>query len=96
MASITKRHVHNFPWRNIITRSRILRAIITDNGTQFNNSMFKTYYQSYGIQLKFSSVAHPQTNGQTEVMNRAILEGLKRRILGAMGPRWTSSPTSYG
>ncbi|XP_064966989.1 uncharacterized protein LOC135613905 [Musa acuminata AAA Group] len=31
------------------------------------------------------SVAHPQTNGQTEVMNLAILEGLKRRISSAHG-----------
>ncbi|XP_065004125.1 uncharacterized protein LOC135636364 [Musa acuminata AAA Group] len=28
---------------------------------------------------------HPQTNGHTEVMNRAILEGLKKRVLGACG-----------
>ncbi|XP_064944556.1 uncharacterized protein LOC135596437 [Musa acuminata AAA Group] len=83
LASITKRHVQNFTWRNIITRFGIPRAIITDNGTQFNNSKFKAYYQSYGIQLKFSSVAHPQTNGQTEVMNRAIIEGLIKRISGA-------------
>ncbi|XP_065039365.1 uncharacterized protein LOC135673893 [Musa acuminata AAA Group] len=31
------------------------------------------------------SVAHPQTNGQAEVMNRAILKGLKKRVSGACG-----------
>ena len=35
--------------------------------------------------MKFNYVAHPQTNGQTELMNRAILEGPKRRISGAHG-----------
>ncbi|XP_064978737.1 uncharacterized protein LOC135620062 [Musa acuminata AAA Group] len=45
---------------------------------------FKAYYQSYGIQLRFSSIAHPQTNDQTKVMNQAIFEGLKRRVMGAL------------
>ncbi|URE23743.1 Retrotransposon protein [Musa troglodytarum] len=51
-----------------------LAATITDNGTQFNNARFKAYYQSYGIRLKFSSVT-----------NRAILEGLKKRVGEAHG-----------
>ena len=33
--------------------------------------------------MKFSSVAHPQTNDLVEVTNWAILEGLKRRVTGA-------------
>ncbi|XP_065009073.1 uncharacterized protein LOC135639199 [Musa acuminata AAA Group] len=85
LASITKKQVQSFMWKNIITRFGIPKAIIADNGTRFNNIKFKAYCQSYGIQLKFSSVALPQTNDQTEVMNRTILEGLKRRISGAHG-----------
>lgn len=30
--------------------------------------------------MTFNSVAHPQTNDLAEVTNRAILEGLKKRI----------------
>ena len=30
-------------------------------------------------------MAHPQTNGPAEVMNRAILEGLRRRVSGTHG-----------
>ncbi|RWW35796.1 hypothetical protein BHE74_00059233 [Ensete ventricosum] len=41
------------------------------------------FCQSYRIQLKFSSVAHPQANGLAEVTNRAILEGLKKRVSNA-------------
>ncbi|RWW36369.1 hypothetical protein BHE74_00058612 [Ensete ventricosum] len=41
------------------------------------------FYQSYRIQLKFSSVAHPQANGLAEVTNRAILERLKKRVSSA-------------
>ena len=38
-----------------------------------------------GISQNFTSVAHPQANGQTEVMNRAILRGLKARLDRAKG-----------
>ena len=83
LASITEERVRGFTWKNIITRFGIPRVIITDNGAQFNNPKFKTYCKLYRIQLRFSSIVHPQTNGQTEVMNRAILEGLKKRVSGA-------------
>ncbi|XP_065041591.1 uncharacterized protein LOC135675241 [Musa acuminata AAA Group] len=73
LASITEKQVQSFTWKNIITRFWIPRSIITDNGVQFNNAKFKAYCSSYGIQLKFSSMARPQTNGQAEVMNQAIL-----------------------
>ena len=79
-----ERQVQGFTWRNI-TWFGIPKAIITNNGAHFNSTKFKAYYQSYGIQLKFSSVAHPQTNEQAKVMNQAILEGLKRRVTGAHG-----------
>ncbi|XP_074352585.1 uncharacterized protein LOC141691729 [Apium graveolens] len=32
------------------------------------------------IELHFTSVAHPQPNGQTEVANRIILDGLQKRV----------------
>ncbi|GKB11429.1 reverse transcriptase domain-containing protein [Tanacetum coccineum] len=34
---------------------------------------------------KFTSVAHPQANGQTEVTNRTLLQGLKTRLGNAKG-----------
>ncbi|XP_064997182.1 uncharacterized protein LOC135632503 [Musa acuminata AAA Group] len=39
--------------------------------------------------LRFSSVAHPQTNGLAEVTNRSILDGLKRRVSVARSS-WTN------
>ena len=54
--------------------------MITDNGKQFDNDKFKTFYSELGIKLKFTSVAHPQINGQTEATNHIIIQGLKRRL----------------
>ncbi|KAK3019242.1 hypothetical protein RJ639_005277 [Escallonia herrerae] len=34
---------------------------------------------------RFTSVAHPQSNGQTENMNRGILQGLKKKLSEAKG-----------
>ncbi|XP_064979370.1 uncharacterized protein LOC135620364 [Musa acuminata AAA Group] len=55
-------------------------TIITDNGSQFASTRFREFCANYGIQLRFSSVAHPQTNGLAEVTNRSILDGLRRRV----------------
>ncbi|XP_057452532.1 uncharacterized protein LOC130744357 [Lotus japonicus] len=38
-----------------------------------------------GIQRRFPSVEHPQTNGQAESANKVILRGLKRRLSEAKG-----------
>ncbi|KAK3015600.1 hypothetical protein RJ639_007409 [Escallonia herrerae] len=42
-------------------------------------------HEGLSICLRFTSVAHPQSNGQTENMNRSILQGLKRKLDDAKG-----------
>nr|XP_017227984.1 PREDICTED: uncharacterized protein LOC108203521 [Daucus carota subsp. sativus] len=59
--------------------------MVTDNGTQYNNAEFKSYCEDYSIELRFTSVAHLQANGQAEVANRIILDGLKKRVEKAHG-----------
>ncbi|XP_074346390.1 uncharacterized protein LOC141685170 [Apium graveolens] len=41
---------------------------------------FREYYDDNSIELRFTSVAHPQANGQEEVANRIIFNGLKKRV----------------
>ena len=53
---------------------------MTDNGKLFDNDKFKTFCSELGINLRFTSVAYPQTNGQTEVTNCIIMQGLKKRL----------------
>ena len=80
LAKITTKQIAQFFWENVICRYGIPRILVTDNGAQFNNEEFRKYCDDNDIQLRFTSVAHPQANGQAEVANRIILDGLKKRI----------------
>lgn len=56
------------------------KIIITDNGTQFVREKFTNTLSKFKIKHVKASAAYPQANGQVEVSNRTILQGLKKRI----------------
>ena len=76
-----------FIWKNIVTRFEVPRTIILDNGLQFNNKSFRRYYCDLGITKKYSTPAYLQGNGQAEVVNKVIVNGLKKRLDDAKG-KW--------
>ena len=55
-------------------------AIITDLGKQFDNAIFRTFCEGRKIDLRFASVAHPQTNGLVEATNKKIKKLLKKKL----------------
>ncbi|XP_020963855.1 uncharacterized protein LOC110265278 [Arachis ipaensis] len=64
-ASISLANCQKFMWRNVIARFGIPEVVISDNGTQFADKRFGKFLAGLGIKQKFSSVEHPQTNGQS-------------------------------
>jgi hypothetical protein len=70
--------------KSIVFRFGVPHSIITDNGTNFTSKEFKIYYEIMGIKLKFTSVAHPKTNGQVKKANGLICNGIKKRLLGPL------------
>jgi hypothetical protein len=76
-----------FLWKNIITRFGIPWAVISDNGTQFESRLFKGFCSELSIRNFFSSPGYPQSNGQAEVFNMVILNGIKRKLEAAKG-KW--------
>ncbi|XP_050217725.1 uncharacterized protein LOC126668580 [Mercurialis annua] len=87
VSTITEARIRDFFWRQIVCRFGIPRALVTDNGKQFNYRAFKEFCNDLHIDLRFTSVVHPQSNGMTEVTNRTILKGLKAR-LGEFDRQW--------
>ena len=85
LATITKRNVRSFVWRNIICRFGIPRILVSDNGKQFDNNAFRDFCSELGIKNHYSSPAHPQANGQVEVTNRSLLKIIKTRLERAKG-----------
>ncbi|KAK3005510.1 hypothetical protein RJ639_016069 [Escallonia herrerae] len=85
LATITASKCEEFFWKNVVCHFGVPKILITDNGKQFDYSNFRSFCEGLSIGLRFTSVAYPQSNGQTENMNRSILQGLKRKLDDAKG-----------
>nr|XP_027062904.1 uncharacterized protein LOC113689315 [Coffea arabica] len=81
--TISSRSIQKFLWKSIVYRFGIPKALVSDNGRQFADHSLQEWCTELGIQQHFTSVGHPQTNGQVENVNRTILHGLKTRIESA-------------
>ena len=80
LATITEQKIHNFVWRNIICRFGIPRALVSDNGKQFDNAKFRDFCPELEIKNYYLSPAHPQSNGQAEVTIRTLNATLKTKL----------------
>jgi transposase InsO family protein len=76
----------------LVCRFGVPNRIITDNGSQFTNRLFRKYCASAGIKIGFASVDYPRSNGQAERANAEVLKGLKTKSfnakLEACGKKW--------
>ncbi|GJS18685.1 putative reverse transcriptase domain-containing protein [Tanacetum coccineum] len=66
--------------KGLFARFRVPKALISDRGTHFCNFQLEKALLRYGVTHIISTAYHPQTNGQTEVTNRAIKRILKRSV----------------
>ena len=85
LATITEENIRNFVWRSIICKFGIPRVLVLDNGKKFDNVSFWDFCSQLGIRNHYSSLAHPQANGQVEVMNRSLLKIIKTQLEGVKG-----------
>ena len=65
------------------------KSIVSDRDVRFMSYFWKTLWHMVGTKLKFSTAYHPQTDGQTEVVNRS-LGNLLRCLVGDSNRNWDS------
>ncbi|GJR07381.1 reverse transcriptase domain-containing protein [Tanacetum coccineum] len=66
--------------RSLFARFGVPKALISDRGTHFCNSQLEKALQKYRVTHKLSMAYHPQSNGQTEVTNKAIKRILEKSV----------------
>ncbi|KAL0285672.1 UNVERIFIED_CONTAM: hypothetical protein Sradi_7168100 [Sesamum radiatum] len=67
--------------------------LISDNGRQFQGQRIQDWCEGLHIKQRFTSISHPQGNGQVEVTNRILVQGIKKRLDQAQG-NWVEELTS--
>ena len=87
LATIAEQKVRNFIWRSIICKFGIPRALVSDNGKQFDNPKLRDFCVELGIKNYYSSPAHLQSNRQAKVTIRTPKAALKTKLENLKG-KW--------
>ena len=87
LANIRDVDVKKFVWRNIVTRFGVPESLVSDNRLQFDSKAFRKFCGTLVITNQYYTLAYPQSNDQVEATNKAIVNGLKRKLESAKG-KW--------
>jgi hypothetical protein len=73
--------------RDVFRLHGVPKSVVSDRDPRFTSDMWKAFWKQLGTTLSMSTADHPQTDGQTEVVNRSI-NWMFRTVLESPGPAW--------
>ncbi|HVX00352.1 MAG TPA: DDE-type integrase/transposase/recombinase, partial [Candidatus Babeliaceae bacterium] len=91
--TITAPQVANLFFREVVRHHGLPTAIISDRDPRFTSHFWGELWRLLGTKLKMSSSYHPQTDGQTERVNR-VMEEILRSYVKDTGDDWDEHLTT--